>query len=75
LKREEGYKFNYLFLNKFLKQELEEKNKKIDFINNLDLKTDNSITKFVNSTVSFNNKSYIPENLEKIGSDFVFDSK
>jgi hypothetical protein len=66
LKRDGDYKFNYLFLNKSLKQVLEDKNKELDFINNLDLKTDASITKFVNSKVSFNNKKYIPDNLENI---------
>jgi D-alanyl-D-alanine carboxypeptidase len=39
------------------------KKDKIDRIYSLDLDTDNSITKFVNSSVSFNNKKYIPENL------------
>lgn len=65
---------NELIKNKLLKIEAE-KRKKIDFINNLDLKTDNSLTKFVNSSVSFNNKAYVPKNLEKIWSDYVYDSK
>ena len=37
--------------------------KKSDFINSIDLKSDNSITKFVNNKLSFNDKRYIPKNL------------
>ena len=60
--------------NKLLKIEAEKKGK-IDFINNLDLKIDDSITKFINSKVSFNDKSYIPSDLVNISSKYVYDSK
>lgn len=40
-----------------------------------DLYTDNSITKFVNSKVSFNDKAYIPENLVSLSSDYIYDAK
>jgi hypothetical protein len=39
------------------------------------LETDNSITKFVNSSVPFNDKAYIPANLESFTSDYVADGK
>lgn len=45
------------------------------FIDNLDLKTDSSLTKFVSSNVSFNDLSYIPENLVNISWEYIFDAK
>ena len=66
---------NYIYINEEWKKQLEKINKNKDFINNLDLQSDNSITKFVNSKVSFNDKKYIPKNLEKLWSEFVFDNK
>ncbi len=68
-------KNDYIFIWKDKKMELELIKSKLDFINNLDLETDSSITKFVNSKVSFNNKKYIPKNLEKLSSNYVYDSK
>lgn len=44
-------------------------------IKKLDLETDSSITKFVTSTKSFNDKAYIPENLVNISSRYVYDAK
>lgn len=43
--------------------------------NNLDFEKDDSIQKFVTSTKSFDDLWYVPNNLEKISSNFVFDSK
>ena len=40
-----------------------------------DMNTDPSITKFVNNTVPFTEISYIPENLENVSSEFVYDAK
>lgn len=40
-----------------------------------DLDSDDSLQKFVTSTKSFNDKWYIPKNLEKISSEFIFDTK
>lgn len=41
----------------------------------LDFESDNSIHKFVSPNVSFSDKWYIPEGLEKIWSDVVYDAK
>ncbi|MFK7779897.1 MAG: D-alanyl-D-alanine carboxypeptidase family protein [Candidatus Gracilibacteria bacterium] len=62
--------------NNFLRSEIIRlKEEKADSIFNLDLETDNSIYKFVTSSKAFNDIGYIPENLEKIGSKFVYDTK
>lgn len=55
----------------------EEQNEKINFENlsKYDLETDSSLQKFVTSTISFNEVSYVPQYLEKISSNFVFDAK
>ncbi len=55
----------------------QEQNEKINFDNlpKYDLETDSSLQKFVTSTIPFNDISYVPQNLEKISSDFVFDTK
>ncbi|MDD3301934.1 MAG: M15 family metallopeptidase [Candidatus Gracilibacteria bacterium] len=43
------------------------------FDNNYDFDTDSSFTKFVNNKVGFNKIDYIPDDLEKIESDYVLD--
>ena len=55
-----NYKYNYIFLNNKKINKIKEKNikfleikKRKIFIDNLDLKSDNSITKFVNNKISF----------------------
>lgn len=65
------FKDNYLLFNFEEKEKLEKQN----YINSLDLETDSSITKFVNSSVSFKDKKYIPKNLVNIYSDYVHDTK
>jgi LAS superfamily LD-carboxypeptidase LdcB/pimeloyl-ACP methyl ester carboxylesterase len=40
-----------------------------------DLVSDNSITKFVNSSVPYNDKWYVPANLTRFSSEFVADGK
>ena len=40
-----------------------------------DLKTDTSLTKFVNNKVPFETLSYIPENLVSVSSNYVYDAK
>ena len=45
------------------------------YIKNLDLDTDTSLTKFVNNKVPFTTLSYIPEDLEWISSEFIYDAK
>ena len=64
---------NYLKIKK--NKILEEKKKKIDFINSLDLKTDSSVTKYINNKISFNEKDYIPNDLTLISSVYIFDLK
>lgn len=61
---------NYYFIDSREKLELEEKSR-ISF----DLETDDSITKFVDNEVSFNDLSYLPEDLEYISSKYVYDTK
>ncbi len=48
------------------------KNRKIK---NSDMITDDAITKFVNNQVHFETLSYIPENLETVSSQYVYDAK
>lgn len=50
-------------------KELKFENKKFDFNNDI------SIHKFVNSKIPFNNKKYIPNDMEKISSNLVIDIK
>lgn len=57
------------------KWEWEEKTKKYNNVFKADLETDDSITKFVNSSVPFHDKAYIPENLQSFTSDHVADGK
>ncbi len=45
------------------------------FIDSLDMKTDSSLQKFVTSNLSFQDKSYIPENLINIKWDYIIDWK
>lgn len=60
----------------FLKSEIVRlKYEKMNFIFNLDLETDNSIYKYVTSDKSFNDLSYVPQNLELISSEFIDDTK
>jgi len=67
----ENLKFENILLNKKeIKNFLEEK--KIFWAN---FEKDNLITKFVNNKVSFNKLDYKPKDLEKISSNYVFDSK
>lgn len=45
------------------------------FLETLDMTTDDSMTKFVNPDVPFEELSYIPNDLEDIERDFVIDTK
>lgn len=65
----------YLNLNAWNKNDWENKSLKYKNIFHADLQTDSSITKFVNSQVSFNNKAYIPENLVNFTSDYISSNK
>jgi len=59
---------NYFFIWAKEKHDLE-------FENRIDLFDDYSIQKFVSAKVPFWNKSYKPFELDKIGSDFIYDTK
>ena len=50
-------------------------NKKKDFLDGIDFITDDSLTKFVNNKISFEMKSYIPEDLVSIKSEYIYDTK
>lgn len=75
------------FLNKWELSEdyffIDEKAKKLnyqivsdqEYINSQDLYLDSSLTRFVNNRVPFDELSYVPDNLEKIKSEYVFDAK
>jgi hypothetical protein len=67
--------YKYYFIDNKEKQKLQEKIKLKNILNNLDLEKDNSITKFVNSYISFTNIDYKPDNLENIKSDYITDLK
>ena len=62
-----------------IKLEIERKEKeRIEFrkyINNLDLETDTSLTKFVNNKVHYNELWYLPKNLVSVWSKYVVDWK
>lgn len=49
--------------------------KKGSFLKTLDLKWDNSITKYVSNKVSFNDLKYIPNDLETLTWEYLIDSK
>ena len=55
--------------------EIKKKKDFIIYINNLDLKTDNSLTKFVNNKIPFDDVSYIPEDLVSVSWKYIVDGK
>lgn len=55
--------------------ELKAKKEYENYIKNLDLESDDSITKFVNNKVSFNNIWYIPKNLVPVSWKHIIDGK
>ena len=46
-----------------------------NYISNIDLLSDDSLTKFVNPDVSFNELSYVPESLVSISGEYIIDWK
>jgi len=54
--------------------ELEEAKKRF-YLENLDLDRDDSVTKYVDPNVSFNNLGYVPDNLVSVKWEYVKDSK
>lgn len=61
----------HIFLDKLKIKKLEVEQKEMSDL----LKLDSSITRFVNNKVSFNDKTYVPDNLVSIKSSFVIDAK
>jgi len=57
------------------KRILKEKKDYKNYIKNIDLESDNSLTKFVNNKVHFDELWYIPEDLVSVWSKYVIDSK
>ena len=55
--------------------EIKKKKDFIVYINTLDLKTDNSLTKFVNNKVSFDELWYVPEDLVSVAWEYIVDGK
>ena len=55
--------------------EFKEEKKINNFIENIDFKKDNSLTKFINNKIPFDEKSYIPEKLISISSEYIYDTK
>lgn len=73
---------NKLFLDSKKIEELKQKNEsrrlKLEQekkIKSLNLIQDNSLTKFVNNKIHFDKLGYIPQDLESINSNYVFDAK
>ena len=68
----EGRKIDNQFIRLEIDRVVKEKKNKIFW---LDLETDSSLTKFVNSSVPFDDKWYVPEDLLRIKSSFIDDMK
>jgi putative membrane protein insertion efficiency factor len=67
-----------IFLDNKKIEELKQNNIKLEQerkIKSLDLTKDDSLTKFVNNKIHFNKLGYVPENLESINSNYIFDTK
>ncbi len=65
----------YYFIDSEEKEKLIKNLLNKDSIKSYDMKTDSSITKFVNSKVSFNKLWYVPNDLEEIDSEYIDDTK
>ena len=58
-----------------IKKEKEESKKEKSIYEKFDLESDNSIQKFVNNKISFQNKKYSPKNLKNIRHIFIYSTK
>jgi D-alanyl-D-alanine carboxypeptidase len=65
---------NLIKIKKELEKQRQEKELE-NYLNNLDLDSDNSITKFVNNKVHYNNLAYVPKNLVKVAWEHIIDGK
>jgi len=64
-----------VFLNKELAMKLLEKFQKDKKIQNLDLITDSSLTKYVDPEIPFTQKGYVPEDLRRLDRSYIIDTK
>jgi len=64
-----------IFLNRKIATRILKKQKEIQRIIELDIASDDSVTKYVDPQVSFETRDYIPADLQKINSEFVRDIK
>jgi len=54
---------NFFYLDEVEKLKLEKRGDMLDSVYNSDLDSDDSLTKFVNNKISYDDISYIPENM------------
>ena len=66
---------NIILTQLLTKQKEEQTPQRNNFFENMDFETDDSLQKFLNPENGFNNKKYIPQSLEKISSNVIYDSK
>ncbi len=64
-----------IFLDKSLASKLLKRYKEQNFLKGLDLKSDNSLTKYVDPDNPFIKKWYIPEDMRSLKSDYIIDTK
>lgn len=62
-------------INKIQEKKVIKKISTLDKLKKLDFQTDNSITKYIDNKISYNNKKYIPKNLVNLKWDFIIDTK
>lgn len=62
----------YIFLSRDVAQDILSQE---HFLKNLDVETDDSMTKFVNPDVPFQDVTYIPADLEYLSRDYIVDTK
>ena len=67
--------FKYIKSNEWIIKKIRQNNDLQNYLNSLDLDNDNSLTKFVNNKVHYNDLAYIPENLVKVSSKHIIDWK
>jgi hypothetical protein len=66
---------NIILTQLLTKQKEEQTSQRSNSFEGMDFETDDSLQKFLNPENGFNNKKYIPQSLEKISSNVIYDSK
>jgi hypothetical protein len=66
---------NIILTQLLTKQKDEQTLQRNNSFENMDFETDDSLQKFLNPENGFNNKKYIPQSLERISSNVIYDSK